>query len=174
MLTEKTTVVTEILLNEDKTERYLYKRVWSKAKTPKLAVVMTIHPASSDPNSMDLTTMLISNSIYEMEYDGFLSVNLSSKIMQKRQLIDNDFSDVNDSVILDAFNDEQVEKIIIAVGSMIKTNKFVNAKLKYLMEQLSAERKEIVEVLVGINGPVHPLSPVARGVGDWKLAKLKM
>ena len=123
MNTERSTIVVEVLLNEEKTERYLYKRIWSKAKTPKLACEMTIHPGSKDPNSMDLTTMLIANSIYEMGYDGFLSVNLTSKLQQKRKISANDFSEENESAILGAFNDEQVEKIIVAVGSSIKTNK---------------------------------------------------
>ena len=174
MNTERSTIVVEVLLNEEKTERYLYKRIWSKAKTPKLACVMTIHPGSNDPNSMDLTTMLIANSIYEMGYDGFLSVNLTSKLQQKRKISANDFSEENESAILEAFNDEQVEKIIVAVGSSIKTNKEVNAKLKSIIAQLPEERQKRVEVLVGLDGPVHPLTPIARGVGGWKLAKLKM
>ena len=37
MITEKSTIAVEMLLNEEKTERYLYKRIWSKAKAPKLA-----------------------------------------------------------------------------------------------------------------------------------------
>ena len=113
MITEKSTIIVEMLLNEEKTERYLYKRIWSKAKAPKLACVMTIHPGSTDPNSMDLTTMLIANSIYEMGYDGFLSVNLTSKLQQKRKISANDFSEENETAILDAFNDEQVEKKLL-------------------------------------------------------------
>jgi hypothetical protein len=172
--TERSTIIVEMLLNEEKTERYLYKRIWSRAKAPKLACVMTIHPGSNDPNRMDLTTMLTANSIYEMGYDGFLSVNLTGKIQQKRKISASDFSEENESAILEAFNDEQVEKIIVAVGSTIKTNKDVNSKLKSIIAKLPEERREMVEVLVGINGPVHPLTPVARGVGGWKLAKLKM
>ena len=160
--------------NEEKTERYLYKRIWSKAKAPKLACVMTIHPGSTDPNNMDLTTMLIANSIYEMGYDGFLSVNLTSKLQQKRKISANDFSEENETAILDAFNDEQVEKKIVAVGSSIKTNKEVNAQLKSIIAQLSEERQKMLEELVGLDGPVHPLTPIARGVGGWKMARLKM
>ena len=174
MNTERSTIVVEVLLNEEKTERYLYKRIWSKAKAPKLACVMTIHPGSTDPNSMDLTTMLIANSIYEMGYDGFLSVNLTSKLQQKRKISANDFSEENETAILDAFNDEQVEKKIVAVGSSIKTNKEVNAQLKSIIAQLSEERQKMLEVLVGLDGPVHPLTPIARGVGGWKMARLKM
>ena len=93
MITEKSTIVVEMSLNEEKTERYLYKRVWSKAKAPKLACVMTIHPGSSDPNSMDLTTMLIANAINEMGYDGFLGVNLTSKLQQKRKISASDYTE---------------------------------------------------------------------------------
>ena len=174
MITEKSTIVVEMSLNEENTERYLYKRIWSKAKAPKLACVMTIHPGSTDPNNMDLTTMLIANSIYEMGYDGFLSVNLTSKLQQKRKISANDFSEENETAILDAFNDEQVEKKIVAVGSSIKTNKEVNAQLKSIIAQLSEERQKMLEVLVGLDGPVHPLTPIARGVGGWKMARLKM
>ena len=174
MITEKSMIVVEMSLNEEKTERYLYKRVWSKAKAPKLACVMTIHPGSADPNSMDLTTMLIANAIHEMGYDGFLGVNLSSKLQQKRKISASDFSEENDSAILEALNEENVEKIIVAVGSSIKTNKEVNAQLKSIIAQLSEERQKMVEVLVGLDGPVHPLTPIARGVGGWKMAKLKV
>lgn len=174
MITEKSTIIVEMLLNEEKTERYLYKRIWSKAKAPRLACVMTIHPGSIDPNNMDLTTMLIANAVNEMGYDGFLSVNLTSKLQQKRKISANDFSEENESEILEAFNDEQVEKIIVAVGSSIKTNKEVNVQLKSIIAQLSEERQRMVEVLVGLDGPVHPLTPIARGVGGWKLARVKM
>lgn len=174
MHTEKATVVTEIILNEEKTERYLYRRMWSRSKAPKLVCVMTIHPASIDPNNMDLTTMLIANSIYEMGYDGFIGVNLSSKLKQKQKISTRDFSKENESMILEALNDDQVVKIIIAVGSTIKTNKEVNSKLNSIIAQLSDERREMVEVLSGPNGPVHPLAPIVRCVGGWKLEKLKI
>ena len=174
MHTEKATVVTEIILNEEKTERYLYRRMWSRPKAPKLVCVMTIHPASIDPNNMDLTTMLIANSIYEMGYDGFIGVNLSSKLKQKQKISTRNFSKENESMILEALNDDQVVKIIIAVGSTIKTNKEVNSKLNSIIAQLSDERREMVEVLSGLNGPVHPLAPIVRCVGGWKLEKLKI
>ena len=101
-------------------------------------------------------------------------MQVTSKLQQKRKISANDFSEENESAILGAFNDEQVEKIIVAVGSSIKTNKEVNAQLKSIIAQLSEERQKMVEVLVGLDGPVHPLTPIVRGVGGWKLAKLKM
>lgn len=175
METLKRTVVTEMLLNEDKTERYLYKRVWSRAKNPKLACVLTIRPTSSEPNTMDLTTMLVANEIHEMGLDGFFLVNLTSKITtHRRKMKAEDFSNANDSVILEACLDEGVEKIILAVGSITKTNQEVIEKLKELTGQLPDERKELVEVLVGRNGPIHPLSPEARSIGGWQLAKLAL
>lgn len=174
MQTEKSTVVTEITLSEDKKERYLYRRIWSRKKAPNLACVLTIHPASINANHMDLTTMLISNAISDMGYDGYLGVNMSSKIKRNSNLKSSDFSEENESVIVDAMNDDQVTKIIIAVGSTIKTNKEVNAELKGILGQLTVDRRELVEVLVGFNGPVHPLAPIARSVGGWKLAKVKI
>jgi hypothetical protein len=39
-----------------------------------------------------------------MGYDGFLGVNLSSKLQQKRKISASDFSEENDSAILEACN----------------------------------------------------------------------
>lgn len=174
MINEKSTVVTEVVMNEEKTDRYMYKRVWSRAKTPKLACVLTIHPGITDPNLMDLTTMLISNAIYDLEFDGFISVNLNSRLTDKRHISKEDFSEENNQAVLDAMNDENVETIIIGIGSAVLKNKDVNTWLKDILEQLSPERKEICQVLTAKKGPVHPLAPGARGVGGWQLVKLKL
>lgn len=175
METIKSTVVSEIATNENKTERYLYRRTWKKSKNPKLVCVLTKFPVNDEPGMLDLTTMLISNEIYGLgEYDGFILVNLSSRLSPRTSLTEKDFSEENDDVILRVFNDEHVQKIIIAVGSIIKTNKEAALKVHELIGQLPSERKEIVEVLVGSNGPIHPLSPEARSRGGWKLSKAKL
>lgn len=85
-----------------------------------------------------------------------------------------DFSKENDTIVVDTCSDEGVEKIIVAIGSLVTTNKEVNKKLKELLELLPEEKQETVEVLMGKNGPVHPLSSAARSVGGWHLAKLKI
>lgn len=173
METVRNTVISEIAVNEERTERYSYKRTWSRSKNPKLACILSKFPVSNEPGVMDLTTMLISNELFELgEYDGFILVNLTSEISPENHLSDNDFSEENNRAILKAFNDEQVQKIIIAVGSIIKNNKDVSGLIDKIIGQLSDERQAIVEVLTGKNGPVHPLSTEARRQGGWNLAKL--
>lgn len=176
MKTNKATVFTEMMLSEDKTERYLYKRTWSRKKDPKLVCVITKYPGSFDPNVEDLTTMLVSNEVAQMveKYDGFIIVNLTGKKLKRSNMTKEDFSKENDTIVVDTCSDEGVEKIIVAIGSLVTTNKEVNKKLKELLELLPEEKQETVEVLMGKNGPVHPLSSAARSVGGWHLAKLKI
>lgn len=175
METIRSTAISEIAVNEDRTERYFYKRTWTRSKKPKLACILTKYPVNDEPGMMDLTTMLIANELYGLgEYDGFILVNLTSKLGPQKNLTKDYFSKENDAAVLSAFNDEQVQKIIIAVGSIIKTNKDTALKVKELIGQLSNDRKEIVEVLVGRNGPVHPLSPQARSRGGWQLSKVRV
>ncbi|MFW3362198.1 DUF1643 domain-containing protein [Aerococcus viridans] len=176
MKTVRSTIAVEMILNEDKTERYLYKKTWSRKKEPKLVCIITKHPGSLEPNTGDLTTLLVSNEVNEMdqEYDGFILVNLTSKNKQQSKITKADFSKENDQIVIEACSDDSVDKIIVAIGSIVTSNKEVNEKLKELLDHLPNDCKEKVEVLVGKNGPVHPLSPAARSVGGWHLAKLKI
>lgn len=176
MKTVRSTMVVEMILNEDKTERYSYKRIWTRKKEPRLVCIITKHPGSLDPNIQDLTTLLVSNEVAEMdqEYDGFIMVNLTSKNLKRSNMTKDDFSAENDSIVIEACMDEAVDKIIVAIGSIVTSNKEVNGKLKELLDQLPDDRKEKVEVLVGKKGPVHPLSPAARSLGGWHLAKVKI
>lgn len=47
-------------------------------------------------------------------------------------------------------------------------------RLKKLVDQLPEGVRSKVEIIVGKNGPIHPLSPEARSLGGWNLAKLKI
>lgn len=170
----KKTVVTEMVVNEDETERYLYQQTWTKKKEPKLAVILAINPTNSDPNTLDLTTMLIANEVHAMKLDGFILCNLTSRIFSRRKIRSDDFNEENDSTIIQACIREDVAKIIVAAGSILKTNEAANEKVKELVAGLPDDVRSKVEIIVGKNGPIHPLSPEARSLGGWNLAKLKI
>lgn len=174
MKTLKKTIITEMIINEEKNERYLYEQAWSRKKNPKLAFILAINPTNLDPNMLDLTTMLISNEVHDMKLDGFILCNLTSKIFSRRKIKADDFNDANDKVILEACTREDVDKIIIAAGSILKTNEVANEKVKELVAQLPEDVRKKVVIIVGKNGPIHPLSPEARSLGGWNLAKLKI
>ena len=61
MLTEKDTIKCESVFNEDRTHRYLWRRVWSKDK-PVIMVIM-LNPCHADNIVTDTTTALVVNNV---------------------------------------------------------------------------------------------------------------
>ena len=51
MLTEKGTMRTEVIFSDDKTERYLLRKIWDEEK-PKVCLIMT-NPSSADVVNID-------------------------------------------------------------------------------------------------------------------------
>ena len=82
MITEKTTIKCDAIFSDDKTHRFLWKRVWDKDKP--IACVIMLNPASSTGIKTDLTSQLVLNNISNLEiYGGVIIVNLYSKITTK-------------------------------------------------------------------------------------------
>ena len=82
MIPEKETLKCEAVFNEERTHRYLWKRVWNKDKP--LACVIMINPCMADCIVMDTTTYLVVNNIASLEeYGGVEIVNLYSILTTK-------------------------------------------------------------------------------------------
>ena len=61
MITEKDTIKCEAVFNDEKTHRFLWKRVWNKDKP--LACVIMLNPCLSDNIVTDTTTSLVVNNV---------------------------------------------------------------------------------------------------------------
>ena len=74
MITEKDTIKCEAVFNEDRTHRYMWKRVWSKDKP--MAAVLMLNPCLSDNIVTDTTTALVVNNIARLEkYGGVMTAD---------------------------------------------------------------------------------------------------
>ena len=82
MLTEKDTIKCESIFNDERTHRYLCKRVWDKNK-PLIAVLM-LNPCHADNIVNDATTTYVVNNVASFEaYGGVAIINLYSKLTEK-------------------------------------------------------------------------------------------
>ena len=92
MITEKDTIKCESIFNDDRTHRYLWKRVWDKDK-PAISVIM-LNPSQADNIITDTTTYLVVNNVANLgEYGGVEVLNLYSKLTTKLR-----FSESNDEL----------------------------------------------------------------------------
>ena len=77
MLTEKDTIKCESVFNEDRTHRYMWKRVWDKDK-PLMGVIM-LNPCHADNIITDTTTALVVNNVARLEEYGYFAVKTNDK-----------------------------------------------------------------------------------------------
>lgn len=73
-------MATKVIEEDSGTHRYVLERSWNKKGKAKMATVITLYPSTSELILTDTTTMLITNNIYKLGYDGFFSVNIFSKV----------------------------------------------------------------------------------------------
>ena len=132
----------EILMSDDKKERYILKKVWDTEKP--IATIITLYPSTSD------------------------LINLYSKISTgKREFGKKDTAE-NDKYILTCA--KKSDNIIIACGSLPKTNKLVQNRLNSIIELLAKHklRKKIL-FLTDSNKQdnFHPLAPKVRAKWEF-------
>ena len=95
MLVERNSMKCEAVFNDDRTHRFLWKRIWSKDKP--LAAVLMLNPAISDTIITDVTTSLVVNNIAKLEgYGGVVILNLYSVLTNKLNFRWNSDEDLND------------------------------------------------------------------------------
>ena len=82
MITEKNTIKCEAIFNDDRTHRYLWRRVWDKDK-PIISIIM-LNPCQADNIITDTTTSLVVNNVAKLEEFGGVDIlNLYSKLATK-------------------------------------------------------------------------------------------
>ena len=156
----------EIFMSDDKKERYILKKVWNTEKP--IATIITLYPSTSDLIINDSTTTFITNNVYKNGYGGFYSVNLYSKILTGNRRFENQRTNENNEHILECAKNS--DKVIIACGSLPKTNKIVKDRLDSIIELLTKNKqKKKILFLTDSNKQenFHPLAPKVRAKWEF-------
>ena len=142
----------EILMSDDKKERYILKKIWDTEKP--IATIITLYPSTSDLIINDSTTTFITNNVFKCGFGGFYSVNLYSKISTGKREFGKQDTKVNDNYIL----------------KCAKKNKIVQNRLNSIIELLTKNklRKKIL-FLTDSNKQdnFHPLAPKVRAKWEF-------
>ena len=160
MLTEKGTMFTEVIFSDDKTERYLLKKVWDESK-PIVSLIMT-NPSSADAVTIDMTVHYAICNLYALGYGGMEILNITSLILKKMDTKDGlILSDVNAAFITKSA--EITDKTILAWGRCGEANKKVQLLQMKLLEKLKPfEHKLFVIANKKGDSGFHPLAPQIR------------
>ena len=168
MITEKDTIKCEAVFNDDKTHRFLWKRVWNKDKP--LACVISLNPCLSDNIVTDTTTSLIVNNIAKLgDFGGVSIVNLFSLLTPKLQMRwarDIDINDYgNDTYIKKAADEASI--VILAWGKGAELNVRITNRANQVIELLSEHKEKLKVISDGKRKGCHPLTPSLRS--NWIL-----
>jgi hypothetical protein len=165
MITEKGVLHTEVIFNDNKTERFLLKKVWDESK-PIVSLVM-LNPSSSNALTIDFTTLYAMSNLCNIGYGGLEVTNLTSKITTKL--------DTKNDIALSAENVEYIlksaevsDKVILCWGKCGENNKKISALQKKLLDKLTPYEGKLFEIAneKGEHG-FHPLAPQIRF--HWEL-----
>lgn len=170
MLTEKDTIKCEAVFNEERTHRYLWKRVWNKDKP--IACVIMLNPCIADNIITDTTTALVVNNIARLEvYGGVEIVNLYSYITTKLNFRWN-----SDEMLNTAESDDYIRKsaescdtIILSWGTGVVTNNRIMERIDSVMDLLKEYTDKMYVISDGEKKGYHPLVPSVRSL--WILEK---
>ena len=173
MITEKDTIKSEAIFNDDRTHRLLWKRVWDKDKP--LATVIMLNPALADTILTDTTTYLVVNNIARMEtYGGVNIVNLFSLLTPKLQFRGIDDEEINipenDDFIKKAA--EESEAIILAWGKAADSNQCISNRAEEVINMLLKHKDKLYIITDGERKALHPLTPQIRNY--WTLEKVAL
>ena len=172
MITEKDTIKCESIFNDDRTHRFLWKRVWNKDK-PLMAVIM-LNPCHSDNIVTDTTTSLVVNNVARLEeYGGVEILNLYSLLTPKLNFRWNDDSDLNhednDSYIKKAA--EECKTVLLAWGRSGNINQRIEERVVKVINLLQPYEDKLYMITDGIRIGLHPLTPCLRNT--WKIVPYK-
>ena len=160
MITEKSTMKTEIIYNDDKTHRFLLKKVWDTT-LPSAGIIM-LSPSSSNEISQDMTTTYIVNRLHDLGYGSVSILNIYSKINtdELESIADND-----DFIIKSAQKDDI---FIIAWGKGNQNNKSVMKRQCEVLAMLKPYEKKLHQIADAVgNFGFHPLGSSVRLA--WRL-----
>ena len=163
MITEKDTIKCEAVFNDEKTHRFLWKRVWNKDKP--LACVIMLNPCLSDNIVTDTTTSLVVNNVAMLgEFGGVSIVNLFSLLTPKLQMRcarDIDINDYgNDTHIKKAADEASI--IVLAWGKGAELNARITNRANQVIELLSEHKEKLKVISDGKRQGIHPLTPSCR------------
>lgn len=164
MITEKDTIKCEAVFNEERTHRFLWKRVWDKDKP--LACVVMLNPCLSDNMVMDTTTFLVVNNVAMLEeYGGVAVVNLFSLLTPKLG-----FRWMDDDQLNDPSNDDFIKKaaeeagvVILAWGKAWDSNARIYQRGEQVIALLDSCKEKLRVLGDGGRVGLHPLTPSIRG-----------
>ncbi|MBR6790682.1 MAG: DUF1643 domain-containing protein [Oscillospiraceae bacterium] len=173
MPTEKDIIRCESIFNEERTHRFLWKRIWSKDKP--LAAVIMLNPCQADNIITDTTSSLVVNNVARLEhFGGVIVVNLFSILTSKLNFRWNSDADLNalenDSYIRKAA--EECEQIILAWGRSADTNKRIQERTRKVLDILKPFQDKLVCISDGERSNLHPLTPSLRR--HWNLEHLDL
>lgn len=161
MITEKDTIKCEVVYDDSKQHRLLWKQVWD-AKKP-LACVVMINPCQASTVITDTTTYLVVNNISRLgDYGGVTIVNLFSLLTPKLHFtspaILNDKE--NDSYITKAAAEASV--VILAWGKGADTNLRIGERARQVVAMLEPQKEKLRVISDGERIGLHPLTPSLR------------
>lgn len=168
MITERDTIKCEAIFNDERTHRFLWKRIWNKDKP--IATIIMLNPCMADNIITDTTTYLVVNNIARLEkYGGVNIVNLYSLLTPKlhfRWNSDEEINDKdNDTYIRKAA--EESEIVILAWGRASDTNMRVAERTEHVVAMLADMKEKLMVISDGTRQMMHPLTPSLRSA--WKL-----
>ena len=172
MRIDKDTIKCEAVFNDERTHRFLWKRVWSKEKP--IAAVISLNPCIADNLVCDTTTALICNNVARLEeYGGVIILNLYSRLTNKLNFRWNSDEDLNepenDSYILKVA--AECETMILAWGKASDNTQSVADRAHAVLEQLRPFSDKLFIISDGNRSSLHPLTPSIRN--HWQLLPYK-
>lgn len=168
MLNEKDTIRCESVFNDERTHRFLWKRVWDKDKP--IACVIMLNPCIADNIVTDTTTSLVVNNIARLEeYGGVNIVNLFSLLTSKLNFRWNSDEDLNDPENNNYIKKAALESdvIILAWGKSADSNQRIAARAEHVVAMLAEYRDKMMVITDGDKKSIHPLTPSCRNY--WEL-----
>ena len=173
MITEKNTIKCEAIFNEDRTHRYLWRRVWDRGK-PMVSVIM-LNPSQADNIVTDTTTALVVNNVAKCkEFGGVDILNLYSKLTTKLKFneeSDKELNhDENDAFIVKSVMESS--KTILAWGKAADVNQRIEKRAIEVINLLEKHHDKLFVISDGIRSGLHPLTPCIRN--KWILEKFKI
>lgn len=167
MITEKDTIKCEVVYDDLKQHRLLWKQVWDVKKP--LACVLMINPCQASTIHKDTTTYLVVNNIANLgDYGGVTIVNLFSLLTPKLHFTSPAIlnNKDNDSYIKKAA--EEASVVILAWGRGADTNLKIAERARQVVAMLEPQKEKLRIISDGERMGMHPLTPALRS--RWLLA----
>ncbi|MGN7324981.1 DUF1643 domain-containing protein [Bacillus altitudinis] len=161
MRIKKSTIVTEVVFDNEMNNKFLLRKEWNLNK--KKALVIMKKAGQANEMLLDRTTMYVMNNLSRLGYGGVNIVNLFPTVKGKET---KEAIRGNLKCIQEAF--ESSDDVIIAVGKGAETNIKAIKRLKSILDKLLDKKAKIFEIESnsGRKG-FHPLYPELQN--QWKL-----